>query len=269
MMDGTPTNTPTTEGRAPFQRDGDELETWYKVVGELSSGIPLVILHGGPGFPHYYMLSLADLATSYDIPVIFYDQLGVGKSTYLPDKPSSFWTPELFIEELENLLRHLNIDEFDLLGHSWGGMLAAQFAATKSPKGLRKLIISNSTASQRTWTKCLDDLVHILPDGVQSTLKEHEVAQTFAHQDYRDAINVFYARHMCRLSSLPDELIQTFSSIGPNSNVLFSMYVSRRLKCIRANVSQGMALLSCNPLAHWRIGQSFPNSTVSKCQRSY
>ncbi|KLO18947.1 proline iminopeptidase protein [Schizopora paradoxa] len=232
MMDGTTIDTPTTEGRAPFRHDGDELETWYKVVGDLGSGIPLVTLHGGPGFPHYYMLSLADLATSYGIPVVFYDQLGVGVSTNLPDKPPDFWTPDLFIEELENLLQHLDIHEFDLLGHSWGGMLAAQFAATRSPRGLRKLIISNSTASQSMWTKCLDDLTRALPDDVQTTLKRHEEAQSFTHQEYRDAINVFYARHMCRLPSLPHELIQTFSSIGPKSNVLFSMYGPSQLQPI-------------------------------------
>jgi len=229
-MDGTPTSTPTIEGRAPFRRDGGEFETWYKVVGDLNSGVPLVVLHGGPGFPHFYMLSLVDLATSYGIPVVFYDQLGVGNSTYLPDKSPSFWTPELFIDELENLLRHLHIDEFDILGHSWGGMLAAQFAATRSPTGLKKLVISNSPASQRLWTKCLNDLVRGLPNDVQETLQKHEEARTFTHQDYSDALNIYYSRHMCRLPSLPDELVQTFGSIGPKSNVLFSMYGPSQLQ---------------------------------------
>ena len=58
------------------------------------------------------------------IPIIFYDQLGGGRSTHRPDAPKDFWTPELFMDELDNLLKHLHVqDDFDLLGHSWGGKI--------------------------------------------------------------------------------------------------------------------------------------------------
>jgi pimeloyl-ACP methyl ester carboxylesterase len=63
---------------------------------------------------------------SKSIPVVFYDQIGCGESTRLPEKKGdgNFWTLELFIKDLENVIAALNIDQYDLFGHSWGGLLA-------------------------------------------------------------------------------------------------------------------------------------------------
>ena len=81
-------------------------------------------------------------------PVIVYDQLGCGKSTHLPSQPEpkKFWTPKLFLDELDNLVEKLGIEKYDVLGQSWGGMLGAMHAINR-PKGLRKLIIADSPAS--------------------------------------------------------------------------------------------------------------------------
>lgn len=114
---------PSIQGVVPFTVDGKTYQTWYSVFGDLKSGgTPLVALHGGPGLTHDYLLPISDLAASGQA-VIFYDQLGNGHSSHLPDVPESFWTIELFINELQNLLLHFEIDkDFALLGHSWGGM---------------------------------------------------------------------------------------------------------------------------------------------------
>ena len=104
-------------------------------------------------------------------------------------------------------------------------MFGAQFAATRSPKGLKHLILSNAPASQPMWHDCLNKLVDGLPDDVRDTLRKQEEAGAFTSQEYRDAVGVFYARHLCRISPMPSELLQTFGSIGPKSNVLFTMYV--------------------------------------------
>jgi pimeloyl-ACP methyl ester carboxylesterase len=80
-----------------------------------------------------------------------YDQIGCGRSTRLPEKlgDGSFWTIDLFLAELENLLSHLEIqDDYDLLGQSWGGCLASELAV-RQPKGLKKLILANSLASSK------------------------------------------------------------------------------------------------------------------------
>src|ERR1700684_1422387 len=95
------------EGIAPF----GEYETWYRVTGSLESSMtPLVIAHGGPGCSHDYLISLAALARS-GRPIVHYDQVGGGRSTLLPDKDPSFWTVDLFLAELVNLLTHLGIND--------------------------------------------------------------------------------------------------------------------------------------------------------------
>jgi pimeloyl-ACP methyl ester carboxylesterase len=108
------------------------------------------VLHGGPGACHEYLLPLTDLSSSR--PLIFYDQIGNGKSTHLPDKAGdeAFWSVTLFQNELNNLISHLGLKDrpIDVFGHSWGGMLAAVWAATPSSSAnLRRLVIANSLAS--------------------------------------------------------------------------------------------------------------------------
>ena len=131
-----------------FKVGSETYETWYtttKSPSPSSSNRPLVLLHGGPGCSHHYLLSLLSLSETHNIPLVFYDQLGNGLSTHLPNAPASFWNPDLFMDELENLLKHLGIEnDFDLLGHSWGGMLASQFACERKPAGLKHLKIGRA-----------------------------------------------------------------------------------------------------------------------------
>lgn len=107
---------------------------------------PLICLHGGPGVPHNYLLPIAHMYADYGIPAVMYDQIGCAESTHFRDKKGDheFWTPQLFMAELDDLKTHVGIGAFDLLGQSWGGMLAGQYAIEKQPKGLRELIIADS-----------------------------------------------------------------------------------------------------------------------------
>ena len=86
----------------------------------------MIVPHGGPGLSHDYMLALADLSILR--PIIFYDQIGIARSPHLAGKPQGFVTVDLFLSELKNVITHFNLKKFDLLGHSWGGMLAAEYA---------------------------------------------------------------------------------------------------------------------------------------------
>jgi pimeloyl-ACP methyl ester carboxylesterase len=128
-----------SEGEIPFDfpRAKKECHTWYKVVGNLeSNATPLVTLHGGPGVCHELLGPLTDLNTQHGIPVIFYDQIGNGKSTHLRefDGDAPFWTAaeEKFVKELENLVKYfgLHTTGFDLYGQSWGGLLGARYASS-------------------------------------------------------------------------------------------------------------------------------------------
>ncbi|PIL35478.1 hypothetical protein GSI_02206 [Ganoderma sinense ZZ0214-1] len=201
-------------------------KTWYKVFGDLkASARPLVVLHGGPGIIHDYLLPLTDLTSLYSIPVIFYDQIGSGKSTRLPEKNADapFWTEELFLAQLKELLEHLGIqNSFDLLGHSWGGMLGARFA-TSHPAGLKRLVIASAPATMNLWVEAANHLRAQLPPDVQAVLDKHEADGTTEAKEYHDAVAVYYSRHLCRLDPTPKEIVEVFEALQANPGVYMTM----------------------------------------------
>jgi L-proline amide hydrolase len=209
----------TREGFAPFR----DYRTWYRISGDLAeSKAPVVILHGGPGAGHNYLDAYKLLARD-GRAVIHYDQLGCGQSTLLPDKGGDFWTPELFVAELNNLIGHLGIEaRYHVLGQSWGGMLAAEFGITR-PQGLKSLTIANSPASMELWVREANRLRSELPQDVRETLDRHEKAGTTGDPDYAAATMKFYERHVCRVVPFPAEVMETFEQIQRNPTVYNTM----------------------------------------------
>jgi proline-specific peptidase len=206
---------------------GKLCRTWYTIFGTLAPGIrPLICLHGGPGIPHNYLLPIRHLASPpHNIPVIMYDQLGCGNSTRLPEKKDdgSFWTVELFLSELDNLLEKLGIqDGYDILGQSWGGMLGACHAI-RQPKGLNKLIIANSPASMELWVQAAKKLLSKLPEDVQETLLKHERDGTTDSEGYETAMEWYYDRHVCRVKPTPEELVASFAALKEDNTVYLTM----------------------------------------------
>lgn len=205
---------------------GKACKTWYRAYGDFKSNVrPLVCLHGGPGAGSNYLQSISDLAERYSIPVIIYDQIGVGKSTHLREKngDEGFWTVDLFLHELDNVLKHFNIqDDYDLYGNSWGGMLGAEHAI-RQPKGLRHLIIADSPADMVSWVEAANQLREKLPSDVQEVLKKHEADGTTDDPEYEEAVLVFYARHMCRIQPFPKEVSETLQNIKDDSTVYMTM----------------------------------------------
>ena len=218
---------PVRQGTAGFRG----WQTWYRITGDLDSAkAPLVVLHGGPGMPHDYLLRLEALAGT-GRAVIHYDQLGAGRSTHLPDQGAGFWQVPLFVDELANLLSHLGIERgYHLLGQSWGGMLAAEHAVLR-PSGLCSLVIANSPASMRLWVEEADRLRSELPAEVQDTLLSHERAGTTQTEAYHTAVRVFYDRHLCRLP-WPAELQATFDALAADPTVYHTMNGPSEFHCI-------------------------------------
>jgi len=135
----------------------------------------------------------------------------------------SFWTIQLFLDELDNLLAHFKIqDDYDLLGHSWGGMLAASHAV-RNPSGLRRLAIMSSPSSMPLWVEEQNRLRSQLPQEVQDTLTKHEEAGTTSHEEYEAATQVFYGRHLCRLNPLPSDMVALFEWIAKDPTVYHTM----------------------------------------------
>lgn len=220
---------PTETGKVPFRILNHDLdgETAYELYGKLDSAkVPLIALHGGPGFSHDYLAPISLLLTDYDIPVILYDQIGCGESTHFPDRlgDTSLWNPELFMAELNNLIQALGIKTFDLFGQSWGGMLSAQYVATMQPAGLRKLIISDCAASIEGWMKSANNHLAAMPTDLQETLKRCETEGKIETPEYEMAMNEYNKRHGCRLDPLPKELAKAVGNLINDSTVLMTMF---------------------------------------------
>ncbi len=232
------------EGYADFRG----YRTWFRVTGDLKSGrLPLIIAHGGPGCTHDYVDSFKDLADT-GRAVVHYDQLGNGRSTHLRDAPADFWNVELFLAELNNLIEHLPVSEYALLGQSWGGMLGAEHAV-RQPAGLKALIIANSPASMDLWRAAANELRQALPAEVQATLLRHEAAGTTDSAEYHAASQVYYARHVCRLQPEPAEVLRTNAAIEDDPTVYHTMNGPTEFHVIGS-------------LRHWSIIEHLPRIQV-------
>jgi L-proline amide hydrolase len=204
------------------QLDWEGLTTWYDVHGEPGDRLPVVLCHGGPGATHDYLLSLRALAAG-GRQVVLYDQVGNGNSQHMRDAPADFWTVDLFRRELRALVEHLGwSDGYHVLGQSWGGMLAMEHAL-EHPPGLRSIVVADSPASISLWVAEANRLREELPTDVQEALTRHEAAGSTASPEYREAMQVFYRRHVCRLDPWPDEVVRTFALMDEDPTVYGTM----------------------------------------------
>ncbi len=209
---------PSAEGTVAFRGH----ETWYRVTGDLRADpAPVIVLHGGPGVAHNYCLAMANLSRD-GRAVVHYDQLGCGNSTHLPDADPAFWTVELFVKELRNLLDALHIDRFHLVGQSWGGMLAPEVVLADDT-GVVSMTICDSPASMPSWLAAAAELRAQLPDDVQATLLRHEQAGTTDSPEYEAAMQVFYARHVCRVQPFPADVQASFDQLAQDPTVYHTM----------------------------------------------
>ncbi len=206
------------EGFAPFGGG----QTWYRVEGDLRSGrTPLIVVHGGPGLTHDYLSAFAALAD--ERAIVLYDQLGNGRSTHYPDRGPEFWTIDLLVDELANLLAHLAVDRYALLGQSFGGAVAMQHAVAQ-PSKLRALILANTFADQQAFLAGAMRLRSQLPAAVQEALSANERAGTLDSPAYQAATMEFTKRHLCRLDEWPAELLRSIQAFIDDPTVFTSMY---------------------------------------------
>ena len=194
-----------TEGTVEFRG----YHTWYQIVGDFpapSGKLPVVILHGGPGFPHDYLQDLTGLADR-GRPVVFYDQLGCGRSDH-PDDPS-LWVIDTFVDELAALRDALGLERVHLLGHSWGGWLALEYALGQPP-GLAGLVLASTCASLRAFAAETRRLKQQLPADVQQIIDRHEADGTTDDDAYMEAAMAYYTQWVCRREPFPDHVMASF-----------------------------------------------------------
>lgn len=182
---------------------------WYKIANEHAPGIPLLCLHGGPGFPHDYLEILEDLGE--ERPVIFYDQMGCGRSERPRDEVH--WTVNQFTEELELVRTALDLKKFHLLGQSWGTMLAAEYWLRYQPSGLVSLILSSPVMSAPRFGKDQRRYLSIMPEENQRIIYDAEKSGNYQNQEFEDAMMLYYTTHVCRLDPWPESLNRSMEGL--------------------------------------------------------
>lgn len=190
----------------------DGYRVWYRIVGGGAEHekTPLLTLHGGPGVPHDYITDMAALA-SENRRVIFYDQLGCGRSDQ-PNNPA-MWTIERSVAEIDTVRHALGLEQVHLWGQSFGGLFALEYALSQ-PSGLVSLILASSTSSIPLWIAEANRLREALPPEVQATLLRHEQAGTLDDPEYMQATQVFYDRHVIRLKPIPPHVQRAMDQAG-------------------------------------------------------
>lgn len=202
-----------TAGPAPGERlvEVEGGRVWTRVVGA-GEGTPLLLLHGGPGAGSYYLEPMAALGD--ERPVVFYDQLGAGRSDHPTD--TTLWRIPRFVDELRRVREALGLDEVHLLGHSWGSMLAIEYLLTE-PEGVRSAIFASPLFATERWTADADSLVRTLPDSLRAAIETHEAAGTTDSPEYQAAVMDFYHRFLLRRDPWPPQMDSTFARFGVES----------------------------------------------------
>jgi proline iminopeptidase len=183
---------------------------FYKIFEPMNAKSTLVCLHGGPGAPHNYLLPLADLADR-GFRVVFYDQLGVGKSE-LP-KNTALFSVERNVEELEALRKKLKLGKIHLMGSSYGGLLAIAYAL-KYQRNLKSLITTGGLASVPLTVREMERMKARLPSKIRRTLEKYESLGQYSNPSYERAVMHFYKKHLLRLKKWPPEQNYTMSHMS-------------------------------------------------------
>lgn len=200
-------------GESFINVDGGKV--WYRVTGN-GDKTPILVLHGGPGAPSYYLKPLSALGV--DRKVIFYDQLGCGKSDRNTD--TTLMTVDHFVEELKTVIDHFGLTEFYLYGQSWGTMLGTDYYL-KYPEGIKALILSSPALSIPMWLRDADILLSTLPDSIQNAIRINEKSKTFSSPAYQQAVHVYYNNFVARKLPWSVDIDSTFLQIGQSYNYMW------------------------------------------------
>lgn len=183
----------------PIETPIGKFKVWTKRFGN-NPKQKVLLLHGGPGSTHEYFECFESFFPKEGIEFIYYDQLGSAYSDQPTD--TSLWTIERFVEEVEQVRTALglNKDNFFLLGHSWGGILAMEYAL-KYQDNLKGLIISNMMSSCIDYDKYAEEvLAKQMPASALDSIRMLEAKGDFSNPKYMDILmRHFYPKHVCRM----------------------------------------------------------------------
>ncbi len=165
---------------------------YYARMGN-GPGVPLIVIHGGPGSGSYSLKPFGALGD--ERPVIRYDQLGAGKADHPTD--TTLFTVDRAVQELQALRDSLGLREVHLLGQSWGGMLLEAYMGTH-PSGVKSVTFLSPLVTTAQWEHDADSLIKTLPDSVQLAIETNEAQQTTDSPAYQAAMMEYYRRFVFR-----------------------------------------------------------------------
>ncbi len=200
----------------PIQTPKGNFNVWTKRMGD-NPKIEILLLNGGPGATHEYFECFESFVLPQGFEIIYYDQLGCGLSDN--PKDTSMWDLSRFVEEVEQVRKALglNKDNFYLLGHSWGGILAMQYAL-KYQDNLKGLIISNMMSSCPQYGKYAQEVLAPQFDPkILDTIRQIEAKKDFSNPKYMELLTPhFYAKHICRvpLDQWPEPMVRSFNKMN-------------------------------------------------------
>jgi len=185
---------------------GGKYRVWTKKIG--SGPTKVLLLHGGPGFSHEYLEALESFLPQAGIEMYYYDQLGCNNSDQSDD--ASLWTLARYTEEVEEVRRALGLEHFVLYGHSWGGILAIEYALNYQ-QHLRALVISNMTAGTQAYLKRTASIKLWLPRDTLARLRALEAEEDYDSPEYqRIMMEDLYPQMACRILPWPEPVTRAF-----------------------------------------------------------
>jgi proline iminopeptidase len=201
----------------PITTPKGTFHVWTKRIGN-NPRIKVLILHGGPGFTHEYFEAADSYFPKAGIEYYYYDQLG----SYYSDQPDDpdLWETARFVEEVETVRKALGLgpDNFYLLGHSWGGILATEYAL-KYQQNLKALIISNMVGSVPLYNEYATKVIfpQMDPAVLAEIKKLEETGQTEKPRYMELLMPNHYEKHILRIPSAdwPDPVKRAFNHMNP------------------------------------------------------
>lgn len=201
----------------PITTPSGDFRVWTKRVGT-NADIKVLLLHGGPGMTDELYESFDVWFPGAGIEYYYYDQLGSFRSD-VPEDPS-LWTLERFVDEVEQVRQALGLDSsnFVLLGQSWGGLLAMEYAVHYQ-QHLKGLVVSNMMSSSKLYNDFANDvLMPKMDQDVLAELKKFEADGTTDNPRYEELLmEHHYVLHVCRmpLEEWPDPVLRSLSHVNP------------------------------------------------------
>jgi len=256
-----------------------EFKVWTKRIGN-NPKTKVLLLNGGPGCTHEYFECFESFFPKEGIEFIYYDQLACGNSDN--PKDTSLYDLDRYVDEVEQLREALGLDHsnFYLLGHSWGGILAMQYAL-KHQANMKGLIISNMMASCPLYGKYAQDVLSKQMDPVVlDSVRAIEKRKDFSNPRYMELLLPnFYMKHICRLPEYPEPVARSFNKLnselytimqGPSefgiSGKLTNWDVSKELKNIKIpTLVIGATYDTMDPKYMEWMSQQIPGSTFLLC----